>query len=203
MNAIAKAVLPAIGTAYEGGFFGGLITLNGETYGLVVAPKAQGELEEATWGAYGNDLPGAISFNDGLANTQAMAAAESDLARWMLALDIAGFSDWYLPSRDELEVLYRNLKPTTQQNYCSFRDGENPSTVPVSYPYSATNPAQTPASAFAEGGEESFAPRWYWASTQYSPNLAWIQYFDDGRQGNDHKHGEFRARAVRRFKVTP
>ena len=203
MNAIAKAVLPAIGTAYEGGFFGGLITLNGETYGLVVAPKAQGELEEATWGVYGNDLPGAISFNDGLANTQAMAAAGSDLARWMLALDIAGFSDWYLPSRDELEILYRNLKPTTQQNYCSFRDGENPSTVPVSYPYSATNPAQTQASAFAEGGEESFAPRWYWASTQYSPYYAWVQNFDDGNQLSGHKDPEYRARAVRRFKVTP
>lgn len=203
MNAIAKAVLPAIGTAYEGGFFGGLITLNGETYGLVVAPKAQGELEEATWGVYGNDLPDAISFNDGLANTQAMAAAESDLARWMLALDIAGFSDWYLPSRDELEILYRNLKPTTQQNYCSFRAGENPSTAPVSYPYSATNPAQTHASAFAEGGEESFAPHWYWASTQYSPGGAWIQYFGDGTQYFDHKVDESRARAVRRFKVTP
>lgn len=203
MNAIAKAVLPAIGTAYEGGFFGGLITLNGETYGLVVAPKAQGELEEATWGVYGNDLPGAISFNDGLANTQAMAAAESDLARWMLALDIAGFSDWYLPSRDELEILYRNLKPTTQQNYCSFRDGENPSTVPVSYPYSSTNPAQTHASAFAEDGEESFAPRWYWASTQFSPYGAWVQYFGGGGQLYARKDNECRARAVRRFKVTP
>ena len=203
MNAIAKAVLPAIGTAYEGGFFGGLITLNGETYGLVVAPKAQGELEEATWGVYGNDLPGAISFNDGLANTQAMAAAESDLARWMLALDIAGFSDWYLPSRDELEVLYRNLKPTTQQNYCSFRDGENPSTVPVSYPYSATNPAQTQAAAFAEEGEEAFAPLWYWASTQYGPDTAWIQNFGGGTQGYALKGYECRARAVRRFKVTP
>lgn len=203
MNAIAKSALPAIGTAFEGGFFAGLFTLNGDTYGLVVAPKAQGELEEATWGGYGNDLPAAISFNDGLANTRAMAEAESDLARWMLALDIAGFADWYLPSRDELEILYRNLKPTTQQNYCSFRDGENPSTEPVSYPYSATNPAQTQASAFAEGGEESFAPRWYWASTQSSPSYAWVQYFDGGNQVNFRKDLEYRARAVRRFKVTP
>ena len=202
MPAIAQAALPAIGTAYEGGFFAGLFNLNGETYGLVVAPKAQGELEEAAWGGAGNDLPSAISFNDGLANTRAMAEAESDLARWMIALDIAGFADWYLPSRDELEILYRNLKPTTQQNYCSFRDGENPSTVPVSYPYSATHPAQTQATAFAEGGEESFAPRWYWASTQYSPNLAWIQDFGVGFQDGAHKSDENRARAVRRFKVT-
>lgn len=203
MNAIAKAALPAIGAAFEGGFFAGLFTLNGETYGLVVAPKAQGELEEARWGNYGNDLQGAISFNDGLANTRAMAEAESDLGRWMLALDINGFADWHLPSRDELEICYRNLKPTEQHNYCSFRDGENPSTVPVSYPYTATNPAQTQATAFAEGGEEAFAPRWYWASTQSSPTSAWVQYFVGGNQGSVHKGYENRARAVRRLKVTP
>ena len=200
---IKATELPAIGATYQGGFFAGLITLNGDTYGLVVAPKAQGELEEATWGVYGNDLPGAFSFNDGLANTQAMAAAESDLARWMLALDIAGFSDWYLPSRDELEICYRNLKPTEQHNYCSFRDGENPSTTPVSYPYTATNPVQTQAAPFADGGEEAFAPSWYWASTQSSPTSAWIQYFGGGYQVNVHNDGETRARAVRRFKVTP
>lgn len=203
MNAIAKSALPAIGTAYEGGFFAGLFNLNGETYGLVVAPRAQGELEEASWGNYGTDLPTAISFNDGQANTHAMAEAESDLARWMLALDIAGFADWYLPSRDELEILYRNLKPTEQQNYCSFRDGENPSTTPVRYPYTATNPAQTQAAPFAEGGEEAFAPSWYWASTQYSPYLAWIQTFGGGTQSYALKVSEYRARAVRRFKVTP
>lgn len=203
MNTIAKAALPAIGTAFEGGFFAGLFNLNGETYGLVVAPKAKGELEEASWGLPGNDAPTAISFNDGLASTRAMADAKSDLARWMLALDIAGFADWYLPSRDELEILYRNLKPTTQQNYCTFRDGENPSTVPVSYPYSATSPAQTQATAFAEGGEEAFAPSWYWASTQFSPTSAWFQDFGGGGQHDDHKGGEYRARAVRRFKVTP
>lgn len=203
MNAIAKAALPAIGAAFEGGFFAGQFTLNGETYGLIVAPKAQGELEEARWGIPGNDLQAASSFNDGMANTRAMAEAESDLARWMLALDINGFADWYLPSRDELEICYRNLKPTEQHNYCSFRDGENPSAAPVSYPYTATTPAQTQATAFAEGGEEAFTPRWYWASTQCSPHFAWIQDFGVGGQGGDHKDYEDRARAVRRFKVTP
>lgn len=203
MNAIAQAALPAIGTAFEGGFFAGLFTLNGETYGLVVAPKAQGELEEASWGKAGTDLQSAISFNDGMANTRAMAEAESDLARWMLALDINGFADWYLPSRDELEICYRNIKPTEQHNYCSFRDGENPSTTPVSYPYTATNPAQTQAVPFAAGGEEAFAPSWYWASTQCSPDGAWVQGFGGGFQDLVRKSHEYRARAVRRFKITP
>lgn len=200
---IAKSSLPVIGAPFEGGFYAGLITLNGETYGIAVSPKASGELEEARWGKVGEDVAAATSFNDGLANTKAMAAANSDLARWMLALEIAGFADWYLPSRDELEILYRNLKPTTQQNYCSWRDGENPSTTPFSYPYSDQSPSQTSAEAFANDAAEAFSPRWYWASTQFSPGSAWIQDFGDGRQRDDHEGFEYRARAVRRFKVTP
>ncbi|MCY1360080.1 hypothetical protein D9M68_580380 [compost metagenome] len=202
MNAIAKSALPAIGTALEGGYYAGLLTLQGETYALIVSPKAQGELEEAKWGEYGQDLAGARSYNDGLANTQAMAEAGSDLARWMLGLEISGFTDWYLPSRDELEVVYRNLKPTSADNY-GWRAGENPSSVPPSHPYTADTPKQTQVQAFADGGAEAFEEAWYWASTQSSPYVAWIQHFDGGDQDYGRKALETRARAVRRFRVTP
>lgn len=203
MNAINRTNLPAIGAPFEGGFYAGLFALNGETYGLIVSPRAEGELEESRWGKYGHDLAAARSYNDGMANTQAMADAGSDLGRWMLALDIAGFTDWYLPSRDELELLYRNLKPTEQQNYCSFRDGDNPSSLPAGYPYTEESPARTTCTAFADDGEQALAPRWYWSSTQCSPNVAWIQGFADGLQSGYRKYDEHRARAVRRFKVTP
>ncbi len=199
---IKQNELPAIGSAFQGGFYAGLIALNGETYGIVVAPKAAGELEEATWGEYGNALQAARHFNDGLANTQAMAEASSDLARWMLALDINGFADWYLPSRDELEILYRHFKPTNQSNWM-YRHGENPSSVPMGYPYTAEHPAQTQQPEFQADGGEEFEDSWYWSSTQHSPSTAWDQYFDDGSQVNAHKGSELRARAVRRFKVTP
>ncbi|MEW6462967.1 MAG: DUF1566 domain-containing protein [Pseudomonadota bacterium] len=202
MNAITRNTLPAIGAAFEGGFFAGLITLNGETFGIVVAPKASGELEEATWGQYGNDLQAARHLNDGLANTQAMAEAGSDLARWMLALDINGFADWYLPSRDELELLYRHFKPTTESNWV-YRHGENPSSVPTGYPYTAEHPAQTQQPEFQAEATEAFEDTWYWSSTQYSPLTAWHQSFDDGDQDTDLKDYELRARAVRKFKVTP
>ena len=49
---------------------------------------------------------------------------------------------------------------------------------------------------------ELFEKRWHWSSTQYSPNLAWIQYFGGGTQDNGHKGYEYRARAVRRV-LTP
>ncbi|MNE29288.1 hypothetical protein D3C80_1227630 [compost metagenome] len=204
MNALNQNALSTIaGTPFEGGFYVGRFQLDGAEYALIVSPKAQGELDEASWGKRRTDLAAARSCNDGLANTQAMAEAGSDLARWMLALDINGFTDWYLPSRDELELCYRHLKPTSQTNWAGFRDGDNPSSLPVGYPYTAESPEQTGAEAFREEGEQAFEPTWYWASTQSSPHYAWVQGFGVGYQGLDHKDDDYRARAVRRFKVTP
>jgi hypothetical protein len=201
MNAQAQHVpLPAIGTPFEGGFLAGLFRLNGSTYAMIVSPKAQGELEEAAWGPYGENIPGAQSYNDGLANTQAMAKAGSDLARWMLALDIGGFSDWYLPSCDELEIIYRNLKPTAYSNYV-YRHGENPSSVPVGYPYTENSPTQTAVEAFRHGGAEALEDEWYWSSSQFSADNAWGQHFGDGGQGILDKPDEGRARAVRRLLI--
>ena len=203
MNAQTQTIPTTPGTPFEGGFYAGRFMLDGSEYALIVSPKAQGELEEAQWGPYGKDLPAATSCNNGLSNTQAMAAAGSDLARWMLALDINGFTDWYLPSRDELELCYRNLTPTAETNWCSFRDGDNPSSVPGGYPYTKASPTTTTASDFEQGGEQAFVDAWHWASTQFSPYNAWIQHFGGGNQNYYRKVIAFRARAVRRFKVTP
>lgn len=129
MNESTQTIPTTPGEAFEGGFYAGRFMLDGAEYALIVSPKFEGELEEAVWGERRKDIPGATSCNDGLANTRAMAEAGSAIARWMLAMDINGFTDWYLPSRDELELCYRNLKPTTQTNYTSFRDGDNPSSL--------------------------------------------------------------------------
>ncbi|TRO21985.1 DUF1566 domain-containing protein [Ectopseudomonas mendocina] len=200
---IKQNELPAIGSAFQGGFFAGLLQIDGQLHGLIVAPKAAGELAEARWGEYGNDIAGATSVYDGLANTQTMAAEGYPLAKWALELEIDGHTDWYLPSRDELEILYRQFKPTTETNYQYGRHGENSSAVPITQHYSAEAPAQTSHEAFQEGGEQAFEDAWYWSSTQYSPFYAWDQDFDDGGQYDGRKDYELRARAVRRFKVTP
>lgn len=42
---------------------------------------------------------------------------------------------------------------------------------------------------------------WYWTSTQYSRDIAWNQYFDNGLQDDIGKKFKARARAVRRFSV--
>lgn len=191
------------GTQFAGGFYAGRFMLDGSEYALIVAPKASGEQESIAWGRRGQNIEGARSCNDGHSNTTAMAAEGSELAKWALSLDIDGHADWYIPSRDELELCYRNLKPTTQENWASFRDGDNPSSLPAGYPYTEQAPAQTSETAFQEGGSEAFKPEWYYASTQYSPDHAWIQDFDGGGQGGDHKGNARRAVAVRRVKVNP
>lgn len=191
----------AIGTPLQGGFYAGLFLFDGAPYALVVAPKALGEIAPAPWLDRYELVPGADSCVDGLANTLAMAEAGSALAKSALALQIDGFTDWYLPSRDELELLYRHFKPTADRNWAGFRDGDNPSSLPAGYPYTEAAPVQTSVQAFQAGGAEAFEPRWYWASTQFSRDGAWSQYFDDGFQNGYGKEFEARARAVRRFRA--
>jgi hypothetical protein len=189
------------GVAFAGGFYAGRIRIGADVFALIVAPKAEGEHKTAPLLESSKSIPGALSFFDGAANTAALAEAGSDLAKWAQGLAIGGFTDWYLPARDELEVLYRSFKPTTEENYC-WR-GDNPSSVPPGYAYSLDVPAQSSAEAYREGAPEAFDDAWYWSSTQYAGGVAyaWYQYFGDGGQGDGHKDGPLRARAVRRVKV--
>ena len=187
------------GTPFQGGFYAGRLRVGDDVFALIVAPAAGGELAASAWGEYGQDIPAARSFFDGRTNTEAMTEAGCALAKQAAQLDINGFADWYLPSRDELELLYRNLKPTTDTNWRAR--GDNPSSVPVGYAYSSAAPAQTTAEAFRAGGAEALSDGWYWSSTQGSANCAWYRDFSDGGQSYSGKGSEGRARAVRRFKL--
>jgi len=189
---------PAIGDQLEGGTYVGAIRVGDHVYGVIVAPKEEGETT-AAWHEKRTDIAGARSFFDGAANTSAMAEAGSAVAAWARALRIGGHDDWHIPSRDELELIYRNLKPTTEANW-SYR-GDNPSSVPVGYAYSPDSPAQTSVQAFREGSAEAMESEWYWSSTQYSAAWAWYQLFDSGYQHGDGKDYEGRVRAVRRFLI--
>ncbi|MNF56114.1 hypothetical protein D3C84_375940 [compost metagenome] len=198
MNAAAQVApaIPAIGTQYGGGFVTGIIAENGQQYLVITAPAAfelKGKL-----GTYGEDIEGARSHTDGRANTEALAAAGSELAQQVLALDIGGFTDWAIPARDQQELQYRHFKPSDRENYASFRDGDNPSSVPAGYPYTEAAPAQTALDVFRAGGAEAFAEAWYWSSTQYSANLAYNMGFSDGGQSYRGKSHEARVRPVRR-----
>ncbi|MBS1170596.1 MAG: hypothetical protein H6R01_1514 [Burkholderiaceae bacterium] len=192
-----------IGTPFAGGFYAGTVRIEGALHALIVAPKAEGQHEAARWNGSTDEVTGALSYNDGLANTKAMAADGSKLAQWALELNIGGFSDWYLPSLDELEILYRNLKPTEEKNYCWARSGINLHADEPTAPYTPDFPMQTTAKAFRSGGAEAFDPAWHWSSTQHAAHgsCAWMQDFSNGSQHDGRKGSEYRARAVRRIAI--
>lgn len=199
MQSVALAApaftLPEIGQAYGGGFFSGVTVQDGKRYMLITAGREH-ELE-GEWGEYGTKIEGADSFTDGRANTEAMAAAGSELAQQVLALSIGDHNDWAIPARDQQELQYRNLKPTARENYCWGRDGDNPNSLPIGLLYTAESPTKTTVGAFREGGTEAFQPTWYWSSSQRSAYHAFYVYFGAGSQGYHDKDDELRVRPVR------
>lgn len=199
LTQIQRADIPALGTPIGGGFAVKTYRDGDKEYLLIVAGK-EGDIEGKWLDAY-TDLPNTRSCVDGLANTLAMSEANSPLAKTALALRIGDVDDWHIPARDQLELLYRHLKPTTDENDCSFRDGDNPSALPPTYPYTAEEPQQTAIAAFQAGGEHAIAPEWYWSSTQSSAYVAYMQHFGDGLTGHYYKGYSYRARVVRRLLV--
>lgn len=202
MKHSAQETTPAIGTPFEGGFYGGQIRINDHIFAIAWAPKAQGTTR-AIWLPGYTDVPNAASCFDSMANTKAMAEAGSPLAQWALGLSIGGLTDWCVPARDVLELGYRLLKPTDEENSCSFRDGDNPSSLPAGYPCTEQSPAQTTAESFRSGGPEAFEANWHWSSTQYSSGYAWTQTFGGGYTGYRNKRYEASARACRMIQLNP
>lgn len=201
MSAVEKAApavtIPAIGQAYGGGFVTGITRepATGKRF-LNITAGAEHELV-GKWGEYGVKIEGADSFTDSLANTQAMAAAGSELAAKALALSIGGHNDWAIPARDVQELQYRHFKPTTEENWANSRNGDNPNSEPVGLLYSEEDPVQTIHTAFQEGGAEAFRDTWYWSSSQRSAYFAFYVGFDGGIQYDDVKLLELRVRPVR------
>ncbi len=201
MKSSTAEILPLLGTSMGGGFYAGRIRIEGQVFALIVAPRALGEVSGNKWINRDKDAPSAASYFDGLANTKAMADAGSELAKWAQDLRIGDADDWYLPAQDELEIMYRNLKPSTRENYCWARSGINLSAVEPARPYTPAIPTQTLAEAFQTGGDEAFSEGWYWSSTQHASysDYAWYQDFSTGTQGSISKSSELPARVVRRL----
>lgn len=172
--------LAAIGAQTHGGFYGGEILLDGHAHGIIWAPKNEGQFK-GMWLPEFEEIE-ARHCVDGLANTQAMAAAGSELAQSVLALRIDGHNDWHIPARDVLEQGYFYFKPRACENYPYWRSGENPSTIPPRYGYTRELPTQTAIADFQEGGAQAFDIAWYWSSAQHSAGSAWAQGFGDGDQ---------------------
>lgn len=191
------------GTAYGGGFYAGRMKIGADSYALIVAPKASGESASLAVKTSNDSTAGTTSTWNGAANTAAMIAAGAaahPAASFCKNLTIGGYTDWVLPAKDQLELLYRQLKPDATANNTSY--GANPSSDPVGANYTAGAPAQTAIAAFRTGGAEAFAvDSYYWTSTEYSSTHLWIQIFSYGYQNGDYKANAYRVRAVRMVKI--
>ena len=203
LASIGGATEPVIGSSYEGGYYAGKISTAGNgtaDYYLVVAPVSSGENSSKQWKTSNTTTSGTSSVIDGPTNSANMNNASHPAAQFCEGLTIGGFSDWYMPAKNELEVCYYNLKPTTALNNTS--SGTNTNAVPSrSSNYTSGTPAQTSAADFKDTGAEDFAAANYWSSTEDSATLAWRQNFSVGNQVSSDKDNSLRVRAIRRVAV--
>jgi hypothetical protein len=193
--------LPAIGDAYGGGYFAGQINDGGTVYNLVLSDKTVGQFYNKTWGPLATTT-GATSLSNGKTNTATLVAlgASYQCATLCAAINSGGYTDWYMPSYYELEILYYFFKPDTTSNNTSA--GSNPNAVspePISTNYTAGNPAQTPLTNFQTGGAQELNGPFLWTSSEFSSNNAYFRQTSDGGQGNYAKNrtGTI-TRAIRR-----
>lgn len=196
-----------IGQAYGGGFYAGQIGVGGvATHYLVTGPVSSAQNASKQWKNANSAATGADSVIDGPQNTADMVAGGSPTvypaAHFCDSLTVGGFNNWYMPSKNELEVCYYNLKPTTTNNQTS--SGINANAVPArASNYTTGTPAQTSAAVFVTAtGTEAFGASLYWSSTENSSLDAWIQAFGYGAQyGDFYKNTSAGVRAVRRVAV--
>ena len=219
------AAVPSIGDAAWGGYMAGIIDTTrvgsiggtdpsqaGLRYLLIVSPKSIEFTTGKRWKTSDDAGPAATAtLWDGLSATEAMFAAgpEYEAATYCrgLAFPADGGSRWYLPAIYELEVLYRNLKPTTEPHYNA--SGANPASDPTGTAYvpgATTAPAQSLLAAFQQGGAqalEGVSSPYYWSSSEHSAPYAWFQAVGGINAGLQYyatkTNTTGRVRPVRRF----
>ncbi len=107
-----KIATPAkiIGQTYQGGIIF-YVDATGQ-HGLLASPMDQSL--SAIWGCFGTDIPAAagIAVGTGQANTTAIIKGCSEVgtaANICDDLNLGGYTDWFLPSKDEVNLMYNNL----------------------------------------------------------------------------------------------
>ncbi len=163
---------------YIGESFGGGIVFyvtDGGAHGLIAATVDQGAIR---WHNDVYNTTGATStaIGTGLANTNTIITKQGEIATSYaagLARAYRGglYSDWYLPSKNELNLMYTyigqgnslNVAPLPNTNIGNFSNGS------------------------------------YWSSSERDINNAWLQGFYNGQQINATKYHPLNVRAIRSF----
>jgi hypothetical protein len=110
-----------IGSFYQGGVIGYVFKLgdlgyvSGEIHGIIVAPKDQNPSLGTPWGCLSYDLRNlnlSPNIGFGKSNTELIVSSyckeQNIAARLCDNLNLNGYSDWYLPSMNELNKIYLN-----------------------------------------------------------------------------------------------
>ena len=162
-----------IGDSYQGGIVFYLDSNN--LGGLIAAPTDQSYAAE--WGCQGTKISaGGTVIGLGNQNTidiEAGCTTVGIAADICANLTLGGYSDWFLPSKDELNEMWKNLADS---------DGDGTNTGP-------SDPNNL----------GSFANLAYWSSSETDNDEAWGQIFDLGTQDYGDKVTTVYVRAVRSF----
>ena len=130
---------------FGGGFYAGFnIIVDGMKYAVIVAPRDSGESNQRFRNTSSLDPSEPTLINDGYFNTYTVFSNSGfSAAEWCRNLSIGGYNDWYMPSKAEMEGIYRFLKPTNSTNSTtstSFGRFNNQYTDPLGYNYTSSDP---------------------------------------------------------------
>ncbi|WJN86108.1 DUF1566 domain-containing protein [Pseudomonas monteilii] len=115
------AGVPALGSYWpgQGGYNAGLVRgEDGAPDYYLIVPQLTEQLS-AAWGGYGEEVEGASSASDGLANTRALLADSNEHPAAKLASEFTadGHNDFYLPARRELQLAEANVPELFEKAY--------------------------------------------------------------------------------------
>ena len=151
----------------------------------------------AQWGCYGTFVTGTrLEIGTGRANTKMITDQgcvvnnynnSASAASIATAYNGGGKTDWFLPSRKELDALcnefFKGRSGIKQSiDFCTGSGNTNPvigTTNGISWSFAAAD--------------------YYWSSSELNANLAWFQYFGNGFQGDFYKSATCYVRPVRAF----
>ena len=183
----------------------------------ILAPKASGQGSNLAYKSTNTAAPvECITTNEGLRATLAMCAAGDATvypAAWFCrSLNIGGYTDWFFPARDEMELVSRYFMPSSGSTGTSPRGNattrtyatngaygdattgqcENLNSSPQSLGYAAGGvPPATNLTAFQYGGSEAMTSGGgtinYINSTEFSDANGWSQNYVTANQTFTHQ----------------